>query len=109
MSVGGKLERAILSAPRGTVHGRLRVTEQGEIINAKYGLRGIAIQELEQMAGAVMQASALSTLPDERDPKWQPVLDTLAQASRKAYRSLVYDDPDFFHYFRKNLIQFVHF
>jgi phosphoenolpyruvate carboxylase len=97
---GGKLERAILSAPHGTVRGRLRVTEQGEIINAKYGLRGIAIQELEQMAGAVMQASALSTWPDERDPKWQPVLDALAQASRQAYRSLVYDDADFFHYFR---------
>jgi phosphoenolpyruvate carboxylase len=97
---GGKLERAILSAPRGTVRGRFRVTEQGEIINAKYGLRGIAVHELEQMVGAVMQATALSSKPDERPSAWQPVMETMAQSSRQAYRTLVYENPDFFHYFR---------
>ncbi|MBT5830623.1 MAG: phosphoenolpyruvate carboxylase [Candidatus Latescibacteria bacterium] len=60
---GGKLERAILSAPQGTVQGKLRVTEQGEIINAKYGLRGTAERELEQMVGAVLQATAHTQAP----------------------------------------------
>ena len=97
---GGKLERAILSSPQGAVQGRLRVTEQGEIINAKYGLRGIAIQELEQMVGAVLQATARAEVPDDRDPVWAQVMHTMAEASRTAYRALVYDDPDFYHYFR---------
>ena len=50
---GGKTRRAVLAAPRGSVAGRLRLTEQGEVINAKYGLRGIALRTLELAAGAV--------------------------------------------------------
>ena len=95
---GGKLERAILSAPQGTVRGRLRVTEQGEIINAKYGLRGTAVRELEQMTGAVLQATALTQdKPPERDTH---IMETMAQKSRQTYRALVYEHPQFLHYFR---------
>ena len=53
---GSKTHVAVLGAPPGTVNGRLRVTEQGEIINAKYGLRGIAVRTLEQAAGSVALA-----------------------------------------------------
>lgn len=97
---GGKLERAILSSPPGTVRGRLRVTEQGEIINAKYGLRGIAIRELEQMTGAVLQASARSQKPYHRYDSHDQIMEMMAQKSRQAYRDLVYDHPQFWHYFR---------
>lgn len=97
---GGKLERAILSAPHGTVRGRLRVTEQGEIINAKYSLRGIAVRELEQMTGAVLQATAISQRPNKHQEADDNILETMAQASRQAYRQLVYDHPHFWHYFR---------
>src|SRR5690606_18586514 len=45
---GGKTERAIIAAPRGTVGGRLRVTEQGEVIHRKYGIRALALRNLEQ-------------------------------------------------------------
>ncbi|MFT5366305.1 MAG: phosphoenolpyruvate carboxylase [Candidatus Latescibacterota bacterium] len=97
---GGKLERAVLSAPQGTVQGKLRVTEQGEIINAKYGLRGTAVREIEQMVGAVLQATA-GTQDSVQDNKAFPaILETMAQSSRQAYRKLIYEHPHFLHYFR---------
>ena len=97
---GGKLERAILSSPPGTVSGRLRVTEQGEIINAKYGLRGTAVWELEQMTGAVLQATARARSSAAPNETHHRIMETMAQKSREAYRKLVYDHPQFLHYFR---------
>jgi len=97
---GGKVHRAVLAAPRGTVRGRLRLTEQGESINAKYGLRGIALRTLEQTAGAVALATAAPPPSDPREPAWTTVMEEIARDSRKAYRALVYDEPDFFAYFR---------
>jgi phosphoenolpyruvate carboxylase len=97
---GGKVHRAVLAAPRGTVRGRLRLTEQGESINAKYGLRGIALRTLEQTAGAVALATAAPSPPDPREPAWADLMDEIARDSRDAYRALVYGDPDFFAYFR---------
>jgi len=101
---GGKVHRAILAAPRGSVNGRLRLTEQGEAINAKYGLRGIALRTLEQSAGAVALATLTTTAapppPDPREPAWAALMDEIARDSRDAYRALVYGEPDFFAYFR---------
>jgi phosphoenolpyruvate carboxylase len=97
---GGRTHTAALAAPRGAVRGRLRVTEQGEIINAKYGLRGIAIRTLEQAASSVAEA----TLRDGGDPPprlWHEVMDEIAEDSRTAYRALVHEDPDFHAYFRQ--------
>jgi len=97
---GGKLTRAVLSAPPGSVRGRLRVTEQGEVISANYGLRAIAIRTLEQAVGAVAIATALPPKPDARAPQWQALMDEIAATSHAAYRALVYDDPRFVEYFR---------
>jgi phosphoenolpyruvate carboxylase len=97
---GGKLTRAVLGAPPGTVRGHLRVTEQGEVISANYGLRGIALRTLEQAVGAVALASALPAPPDDRTPRWQALMDEIAATSRGLYRALVYDDPRFVEYFR---------
>jgi phosphoenolpyruvate carboxylase len=98
---GGKLTRAVLAAPAGTVRGHLRVTEQGEAITASYGLRGIALRTLEQAVGAVALATALPPPPDERTPRWHALMDEIAAASHAAYRRLVYDDAGFFEYFRR--------
>ena len=98
---GGKTRRAILAAPRGAVGGRLRVTEQGEVINAKYGLRGIALRTLEQATGAVAAATACPAPPDSREDGWAKVMEEIARDSRMQYRALVYDDPGFSDYFRK--------
>ncbi len=97
---GGKITSAILSAPPRSVHGRFRMTEQGEAINAKYGLRGIALRTLEQTVSAVALATALPRAPDAREPGWTSIMDAIAQDSRAAYRALVYDDPRFVEYFR---------
>jgi phosphoenolpyruvate carboxylase len=98
---GGKTHAAILAAPPGTVNGRLRVTEQGEIINEKFGLRGIALRTLEQTIGAVALASAFPRHRGGEEPEWHEMMDYFAQESRKAYRNLVYDSPRFWDYFRR--------
>ena len=97
---GSKPRDGILAEPPGAVRGHLRVTEQGEIIHAKYGLRGIALRTLELMTGAVLEASAAGTRCDEPRPDWSTAMDTVAAAGQDAYRGLVYDDPDFLGYFR---------
>ena len=97
---GSKTHVAVLGAPPGTVNGRLRVTEQGEIINEKYGLRGIALRTLEQVTGSVALATALPRHRGSEAPEWREIMDVIAAESRNAYRGLVYDTPEFYDYFR---------
>jgi len=97
---GSKTHVAVLGAPPGTVNGRLRVTEQGEIINEKYGLRGIALRTLEQITGSVALATALPRHRGSEAPEWREMMDVIAAESRTAYRKLIYDAPGFYDYFR---------
>ena len=98
---GSKTHVAVLGAPPGTVNGYLRVTEQGEIINEKYGLRGIALRTLEQVTGSVALATALPTHRGNDMPEWHAMMDVIGAASRKAYRELIYENPRFYDYFRQ--------
>ena len=97
---GSKTHAAVLGAPPGTVNGRLRVTEQGEIINEKYGLRGIALRTLEQVIGSVALATAMPRHRGNDMPEWHAMMDVIAEESRRAYRKLVYHTPGFYEYFR---------
>ena len=98
---GGSMRSAVLGAPSGTINGRMRVTEQGEIINEKYGLRGIALRTLEQALSSVAVASHRETGPSTPIPDtWPAMMSTVADESRAKYRSLVYESPGFFEYFR---------
>ena len=97
---GGKTHEAVLASPRGSVTGRLRMTEQGEVIDARYGLRGIAFRTLEQVGGAVLSIAARPRPADSREERWREAAALLARESRAAYRALVYDDPAFVPYFR---------
>ena len=97
---GGKTERAIIAAPRGSVDGRMRVTEQGEVIHRKYGIRALALRNLEQMTGAVLRASLRPRPPEPREASWRAIAAELAQASRAHYRALVHEREDFPAYFR---------
>ena len=97
---GSKTHVAVLGAPPGTVNGRLRVTEQGEIINEKYGLRGIALRTLEQVTGSVALATAMPRHRGNDMPEWHDMMDVIAEESRRAYRKLVYETPAFQDYFR---------
>ena len=97
---GSKTHVSVLGSPPGTVNGRLRVTEQGEIINEKYGLRGIALRTLEQITGSVALATAMPRHRGNDMPEWHEIMDVIASESREAYRRLVYKTPEFYQYFR---------
>lgn len=97
---GGPAHAAILSQPPGSVAGRFRTTEQGEMIRFKFGLPGIAEQNLNLYLAAVLEATLLPPPPPE--PAWRAVMDQLAADGVKAYRSVVRDNPDFVEYFRQS-------
>jgi phosphoenolpyruvate carboxylase len=97
---GGKTERAVIAAPRGSVDGYLRLTEQGEVIHRKYGIRPIALRNLEQAAGAVLRASLRPRPPEPREAAWREMASWMADIARGHYRALVYDDAQFIDYFR---------
>lgn len=95
---GGRANQAILSQPPGSMNGRIRFTEQGEVVSFRYGLAPIAHRHLEQIANAVLLATA--GYNRERIPKeWQLVLDSLARRSLQVYRALVHEDPDFWTFY----------
>lgn len=95
---GGNVAGGILGAPAGTVNGFLRVTEQGEVINQKYGNRALAERNLELATAATLK-SGLVVVPAP-EQKWQQVMNLMAESSRQTYRQLVYEHPQFVDYFR---------
>ena len=96
---GSKTSRAVDASPRGSVDGRLRVTEQGEAIHRKFGIRALALRSLEQATGAVLVSSIRPRAPEPREAQWREVMDAVAQASSQAYRGFV-GAPHFMDYFR---------
>lgn len=95
---GGPTYLAILSQPLGSIEGSLRVTEQGEMIQAKFGIPGIAMRNLDLYVAATLKASVLKPEPVRQE--WREVMDQLAEESSRAYRAVVRDNPDFIPYFR---------
>jgi phosphoenolpyruvate carboxylase len=95
---GGPTYLAIQSQPPGSVDGTLRVTEQGEMVQAKFGLPGIALRTLEVYTTATLEAAVLK--PQPPDPAWQQTMDRLSEASRAAFRHAVHDNPSFPAYFQ---------
>ena len=95
---GGPTHLAIRSQPPGSIDGRLRVTEQGEMIQAKFGLIDIAVRSMEVYATATLEATLAPTAQPE--PAWRAAMDRLSDRARAAYRTVVYDDPRFMPYFR---------
>ena len=97
---GGKTERAVIAAPRGSVDGYLRLTEQGEVIHRKYGIRALALRNLEQATGGVLRATLRPRPPEPREGTWRAIAAELARDSRAHYRALVHEDAMFPAYFR---------
>ena len=95
---GGPAHAAILSQPPGSVAGRFRVTEQGEMIRFKFGLPDIAEQNLNLYLAAVLEATLMP--PPAPEPAWRAQMDRLAKDALLAYRRVVRDDPQFVEYFR---------
>ncbi|MBB5684149.1 phosphoenolpyruvate carboxylase [Sphingobium boeckii] len=99
---GGSSFAAILAQPRGTVQGRIRITEQGEVIAAKYGTRESAASNLEAMASATLLASLESDpVPEKERARFGAAMDEISGAAFKAYRGLVYETDGFRTFFRQ--------
>ena len=102
---GGPSFNAILAQPEGTVGGQIRVTEQGEMIARKFGNAITAHKTLDSFAAATFLAT-IPARPDHKpsrdaglEEKFTPVMDAICDASFKAFRALVYDDPHFLDFF----------
>ena len=95
---GGQLELAVSAQPPGSVRGRLKLTEQGEVVWTRYGDPELALQHLE-----VLTAAAVDSLGEHPgDPRRAAgIMDQLAADARRAYRALVYDDPGFAGFFAR--------
>ena len=95
---GGPAAQAVMAQPPGTVKGRIRLTEQGEMISRRFGDQSTAVRNLESLAAAALMASARTDEPACVDGG-ADLLETLSHASFAAYRALVYDNPDFEDFF----------
>jgi phosphoenolpyruvate carboxylase len=98
---GGPLNQAILAQPPGTVQGRIKITEQGEMIHNKYGNPYIAERNLELVLSAMIESELLRD-PIALDAEWVRAAEALSQLSFKAYRALVHEDPDFETFFNQS-------
>ena len=98
---GGPSYDAIISQPLGSVKDRIRLTEQGEIIAAKYGNSDAAYYNLEALFSAVIQRMNTDKVnTDIRDiPEIQIIMDEIVNDSYNKYRELVFENPNFYNYF----------
>ncbi|REK10808.1 MAG: phosphoenolpyruvate carboxylase [Planctomycetota bacterium] len=99
---GGPANRAILAQPPGSVEGRIRITEQGEVISDLYFHPEIAERHLEQLVSAVLVASSPNHKRDATPkPAWRAAMDELAATAFEAYRTFVYDTPEVLEYWQE--------
>ena len=96
---GGPVYAALLSQPPGTVMGMTRVTEQGEVIQQKYGSESMAEYSLGTYIGAVLEATL--SPPSKPSKEWRTLIDSMSIISSKAYRHYLLEDEDFLKYFDK--------
>lgn len=97
---GGPAYEAILAQPGRSIAGRIKITEQGEVLASKYNLPDLALYNLETITTAVVQASLLRNGFDDIQP-WREIMEDLAARSREHYRGLIYEQPDFIDFFHQ--------
>jgi phosphoenolpyruvate carboxylase len=95
---GGPAYEAILAQPGHSVNGRIKITEQGEVVASKYSLPELALYNLETISTAVIQASLLRSTMDSIEP-WHEIMEDLAARSRKQYRALIHEQEDLVDFF----------
>ena len=97
---GGPAYQAILAQPSGTLLGRIKITEQGEVLASKYSLPELALYNLETVTTAVIQNSLVNNRLDAT-PAWNQLMTRLADTSRAHYRALVHENPDLIKFFQE--------
>ncbi|MBE9078013.1 phosphoenolpyruvate carboxylase [Romeria aff. gracilis LEGE 07310] len=97
---GGPAYEAILAQPGRSVNGRIKITEQGEVLASKYNLPDLALYHLETVTTAVIQGSVLGSSFDEIEP-WNEIMEELAARSRQHYRALIYEQPELVEFFHQ--------
>ncbi len=101
---GGPSYEAILAQPAGAVQGRIRLTEQGEVITAKYANAEVGRRNLEVIAAATIEASLLQHRQEAPDAEYLAAMDELSAEALRAYRSLVYETEGFETYFWQSTV-----
>ncbi len=101
---GGPTYEAILAQPGGTVQGQIRVTEQGEVIGAKYSNAEVGRRNLEVLAAATLEATLLGAAGHAPKPQYLATLEQLSGSAFAAYRHLVYETPGFEDYFWESTV-----
>lgn len=99
---GGPTNQAILAQPRGTIQGRIKITEQGEVISSKYSNPMTAERNLELVVSAVLAATLLDDKPSRKRNQWEKVMEVLSDTAYKKYRSLVYEEERFLDYYHQS-------
>ena len=92
---GGPANRAVRAQPPGSINGHFRLTEQGEIIAARYSNVELAHRHLEQIVHAVLTASSPVQPAAEAPPAWRAAMDTMSETGFRKYRGLIYETPGF--------------
>ncbi|HJV24742.1 MAG TPA: phosphoenolpyruvate carboxylase [Aromatoleum sp.] len=101
---GGPSYQAILAQPGGAVQGQIRLTEQGEVIGAKYGNPEVGRRNLEVLVAATLEATLLSAKEPAPRAEFLDAMDELSATAFRAYRALVYETEGFERYFRESTI-----
>jgi phosphoenolpyruvate carboxylase len=96
----GLVETLARIMPDGAMRNRVRLTEQGELINDKYSLRPIALRVFEQAFGALTLASADVHTRQQQKEEWRLLMDLMSKVSRRTYHELINEDAQFFEFFR---------
>jgi len=101
---GGPSYEAILAQPGGTVQGQIRITEQGEVIGAKYSNPEVGRRNLEILAAATLEASVLGGSARPPRPEYLEAMESLSASAFTAYRQLVYETPGFEDFFWESTV-----
>ncbi|MDH4394778.1 MAG: phosphoenolpyruvate carboxylase [Limnobacter sp.] len=101
---GGSSYHAILGQPPGAVDGRIRLTEQGEVISAKYGSEMLGRRNLEVLVSANLMASEHKDLTTAVPDRYLEIMAELSATAFKAYRDLVYGTEGFIEFFKESTV-----
>ncbi len=98
---GGASHRGLLAQPHASQDGRIRITDQGEVVSLKYSNPDIACRNLEQLTSAVISTQCLAEVQQEPEPEWIPILEELSGTSCSFYQDLIWGTSEFGRYFRQ--------